>query len=131
MAAFEEGRGIFSNIKKYLMYLQSSNIGEMLIMLGATVLGMPMPLSAVQILYINLATDDLPALALAVDPPERDRMRRPPRNPRAGIFSRPVVFLMTVGGVWSARPGGLNGLFEISPKLFDSCLITARKRSSI
>jgi Ca2+-transporting ATPase len=102
VAAVEEGRGIFSNIKKYLMYLLSSNIGEMLIMVGATVLGMPMPLSAVQILYINLATDGLPALALAVDPPERDLMRRPPRNPRAGIFSRPVVFLMAVGGVWSA-----------------------------
>ncbi|MCE9613136.1 MAG: cation-translocating P-type ATPase [Lentisphaerae bacterium] len=102
VAAVEEGRGIFSNIKKYLMFLLSSNIGEMLIMAGATVLGMPMPLSAVQILYINLATDGLPALALAVDPPERDLMRRPPRNPRAGIFSRPVVFLMTVGGVWSA-----------------------------
>jgi Ca2+-transporting ATPase len=84
------------------MYLLSSNIGEMLLMVGAALLGMPMPLSAVQILYINLATDGLPALALAVDPPERDLMRRPPRNPRAGIFSRPVVFLMTVGGVWSA-----------------------------
>ena len=102
VAAVEEGRGIFDNIKKYLMYLLSSNIGEMLLMAGATVLGMPMPLSAVQILYINLATDGLPALALAVDPPERDLMRRPPRSPRAGIFSRPVVFLMTVGGVWSA-----------------------------
>jgi Ca2+-transporting ATPase len=102
VAAVEEGRGIFSNIKKYLMYLLSSNIGEMLIMAGATVLGMPMPLSAVQILYINLATDGLPALALAVDPPERDLMQRPPRNPHAGIFSRPVVFLMALGGVWSA-----------------------------
>jgi Ca2+-transporting ATPase len=102
VAAVEEGRGIFSNIKKYLMYLLSSNIGEMLIMAGATVLGMPMPLSAVQILYLNLATDGLPALALAVDPPERDLMRRKPRNPRAGIFSRPVVFLMVVGGIWSA-----------------------------
>jgi Ca2+-transporting ATPase len=102
VAAVEEGRGIFSNIKKYLMYLLSSNIGEMLLMVGATVLGMPMPLSAVQILYLNLATDGLPALALAVDPPERDLMQRPPRDPRAGIFSRPVVVLMTVGGVWSA-----------------------------
>jgi Ca2+-transporting ATPase len=102
VAAVEEGRGIFSNIKKYLMYLLSSNIGEMLIMVGAAVLGMPMPLSAVQLLYTNLATDGLPALALAVDPPERDLMQRPPRNPRTGIFSRPVIFLMAVGGIWSA-----------------------------
>ncbi len=102
VAAVEEGRGIYSNIKKYLMYLLSSNIGEMLIMVGAMVMGMPMPLSAVQILYINLATDGLPALALAVDPPERDLMQRPPRDPRSGIFSRPVVILMAVGGIWSA-----------------------------
>ncbi len=102
VAAVEEGRGIFSNIKKYLMYLLSSNTGEMLIMAGATLMGMPMPLSAVQILYVNLATDGLPALALAVDPPERDLMRRPPRNPRTGIFTRPVVLLLLVGGVWSA-----------------------------
>jgi Ca2+-transporting ATPase len=102
VAAVEEGRGIFSNIKKYLMYLLSSNIGEMLIMVGAALMGLPMPLSAVQILYINLATDGLPALALAVDPPERDLMRRAPRNPRSGIFSRPVVVLMAVGGIWSA-----------------------------
>jgi len=102
VAAVEEGRAIFSNIKKYLMYLLSSNIGEMLIMAGATIFGIPMPLSAVQILYINLATDGLPALALAVDPPEGDLMRRPPRHPRVGIFTRPVVVLMLIGGVWSA-----------------------------
>jgi len=56
----------------------------------------------VQILYVNLATDGLPALALAIDPPERDLMRRKPRNPRTGIFTRPVVTLMVVGGLWSA-----------------------------
>jgi len=56
----------------------------------------------VQILYVNLATDGLPALALAVDPPEADLMRRAPRNPRLGIFTRPVVALMLIGGAWSA-----------------------------
>jgi Ca2+-transporting ATPase len=101
VAAVEEGRGIFGNIKKYLMYLLSSNIGEMGLMAGATLLGLPLPLSAVQLLYVNLATDGLPALALAVDPPEADLMRRPPRNPRSGIFTRPVVTLMLVGGLWS------------------------------
>ena len=102
VAAVEEGRGIFSNIKKYLMYLLSSNIGEIGLMAGATLAGLPLPLTAVQILYVNLATDGLPALALAVDPPERSLMRRPPRNPRTGIFTRPVIMLMLVGGVWSA-----------------------------
>jgi Ca2+-transporting ATPase len=102
VAAVEEGRGVFSNIKKYLMYLLSSNIGEIGLMAGATLLGLPLPLSAVQILYVNLATDGLPALALAVDPPEEDLMKRKPRNPRIGIFTRPVVTLMALGGVWSA-----------------------------
>ena len=81
VAAVEEGRGIFGNIKKYLMYLLSSNIGEIGLMAGASLLGLPLPLTAVQILYVNLATDGLPALALAVDPPEPDLMRRPPRDP--------------------------------------------------
>jgi Ca2+-transporting ATPase len=102
VAAVEEGRGIFGNIKKYLMYLLSANVGEILLMTGASLLGLPLPLTAVQILYINLATDGLPALALAVDPPEADLMQRQPRNPRTGIFTRPVISLMVVGGVWLA-----------------------------
>ncbi len=102
VAAVEEGRGVFGNIKKYLMYLLSSNIGEIGLMAGATLLGLPLPLTAVQILYVNLATDGLPALALSVDPPEDDLMKRKPRDPRTGIFTRPVVTLMTLGGVWSA-----------------------------
>ena len=71
VAAVEEGRGVFDNIKKYLMFLLSSNIGEICLMAAATLAGLPLPLSAVQILYVNLATDGLPALALAVDPPEQ------------------------------------------------------------
>jgi len=101
VAAVEEGRGIFGNIRKYLMYLLSSNIGEIGLMAGAALAGLPLPLSAVQILYVNLATDGLPALALAIDPPEPDLMRRPPRDPRAGIFTRPAVLLMAAGGIWS------------------------------
>ncbi|NWG35694.1 MAG: cation-translocating P-type ATPase [Chloroflexi bacterium] len=102
VAAVEEGRGVFGNIKKYLMYLLSSNIGEIGLMAGSALLGLPLPLTAVQILYVNLATDGLPALALSVDPPERDLMKRKPRNPRTGIFTRPVVALMVAGGLWSA-----------------------------
>ena len=102
VAAVQEGRAIFDNIKKYLMYLLSSNIGEIGLMAGALLLGLPLPLSAVQILYVNLATDGLPALALAVDPAGPDLMRRPPRDPRRGIFTRPVVTLMLIGGAWSS-----------------------------
>ena len=101
VAAVEEGRGIFGNIKKYLMYLLSSNIGEIGLMAGTALLGMPLPLTAVQILFVNLATDGLPALALSVDPPEPDLMSHKPRNPRKGIFTRPVTTLMLVGGLWS------------------------------
>jgi len=101
VAAVEEGRGVFGNIKKYLMYLLSSNIGEIGLMAGAALLGYLPPLTAVQILYVNLATDGLPALALSVDPPEKDLMKRSPRNPRTGIFTRPVVTLMVLGGIWS------------------------------
>jgi len=101
VAAVEEGRGVFGNIKKYLMYLLSSNIGEIGLMAGSALLGLPIPLTAVQILYVNLATDGLPALALSIDPPEKDLMKRKPRNPRTGIFTRPVVALMVAGGVWS------------------------------
>ncbi|BBL76596.1 cation-translocating P-type ATPase [Methylomagnum ishizawai] len=101
VAAVEEGRGIFSNIKKYLMYLLSSNIGEIGLMAGATLAGLPLPLSAVQILYVNLATDGLPAVALAVDPLDKGLMSRPPRDPKRGIFSLPVLLLMLVGGLWS------------------------------
>ena len=101
VAAVEEGRRVFGNIKKYLMYLLSSNIGEIGLMVGTVMLGMPLPLTAVQILYVNLATDGLPALALAVDPPDDELMQRHPRDAKVGIFTRPVVALMGVGGLWS------------------------------
>ncbi len=108
VAAIEEGRGIFSNIKKYLMYLLSSNIGEILLMAGAILfgpwLGLPVgaiPLVAIQILWVNLATDGLPAIALSLDPPAPDLMQQKPRPRGQGIFTREVVALMAVGGVWS------------------------------
>lgn len=101
VAAVEEGRGVFDNVKKYLMYLLSANIGEIGLMTATMLIGLPLPLTAVQILYVNLATDGLPALALAVDPPEDDLMRRRPRDRRQGVFTRPVVALMLAGGLWS------------------------------
>jgi Ca2+-transporting ATPase len=102
VAAVDEGRIVFSNIKKYLTFLLSSNVGEIVLMAAAALGGLPLPLTAVQILYVNLATDGLPALALAVDPPEPDLMERRPRDPRAGIFNRPLLVLLMAGGLWSA-----------------------------
>ena len=101
VAAIEEGRVVFGNIKKYLMYLLSCNVGEIVLLAGSVIVGLPMPLTAVQILYVNLATDGLPALALAVDPPDEDLMQRKPRDPRIGVFTKPVVALLLVAGLWS------------------------------
>ena len=109
VAAVEEGRLVFGNIKKYLIYLLSCNVGEIMLLAGSVLAGLPLPLTAVQILYVNLATDGLPALALAVDPPEPGLMDRRPRKPRDGIFTRPVVMSLLAGGLWS---GMVNvGLF--------------------
>ena len=126
VAAVEEGRGIFGNIKKYLMFLLSSNVGEIGLMAGTALLGLPLPLTAVQILYVNLATDGLPALALAVDPPERDLMQRPPRDPHQGIFGRKVVALMLAGGVWSmlVNVGLFAGLLHAGRPLAEAMALT-------
>ena len=102
VAAVEEGRIVFGNIKKYLTYLLSCNVGEIVLLAGGVIAGLPLPLTAVQILYVNLATDGLPALALAVDPPENDLMQRRPRDSRVGIFPRPLVVMLLAGGLWSA-----------------------------
>jgi Ca2+-transporting ATPase len=101
VAAVEEGRVVFGNIKKYLMYLLSCNVGEIVLLAGSVIAGLPLPLTAVQILYVNLATDGLPALTLAIDPPDDDLMRRQPRNPRIGVFTRPVVAMLLTAGIWS------------------------------
>jgi Ca2+-transporting ATPase len=102
VAAIEEGRIVFGNITKYLTYLLSCNVGEIVLLAGSVVVGLPLPLTAVQILYVNLATDGLPALALAVDPPEHDLMARRPRDPKVGIFTRARIAMLLVAGLWSA-----------------------------
>jgi Ca2+-transporting ATPase len=87
VGAVEEGRGIFDNIQKFVHYLLSCNAGEVLLMFFAAVIGWPVPLAAIQILWINLVTDGLPALALAMEPPERDIMRRAPRPPHEPVVT--------------------------------------------
>jgi len=107
VAAVEEGRNIFANIRKYLIYLLSCNIGEVLLMLLAFVIGTAtglykiVPLVALQILVVNLVTDGLPALALAVEPGEPGIMRRPPRDPRRSIFDKPMVNYLLGIGFWT------------------------------
>jgi Ca2+-transporting ATPase len=101
VSAISEGRAIFANIRKYLLYLLSSNAGEILLITAATILGLPLPVTAVQILFVNLATDGLPALALAVDTAESDLMKRAPRKSSRTILTRSSVSLLLFGGVWS------------------------------
>lgn len=87
-AAIKEGRNIYENIRKFIRYLLASNVGEILVMLFAMLLAMPLPLVPIQILWVNLVTDGLPAMALGLDQPEDDVMRRNPRSPKEGIFAR-------------------------------------------
>jgi len=88
VAAVEEGRGIYDNVLKTLSYLMGGNAGELTVMLVASLTGWPLPLLPIQLLWINLVTDGLPALALATDPIEPDVLRRPPRDPRSEIIDR-------------------------------------------
>ena len=93
VVAIERGRWIYDNIKKYLTYLLRANITEVVVIGGAVLMMGPeyLPLLPAAILYINLATDGLPALALGVSPPDPDIMQRPPRDPKESVFSREVL----------------------------------------
>ena len=86
--AVEEGRIIYDNIRKFLRYLLSCNIGEVLLMFTASILKLPIPLIPIQILWVNLVTDGLPAMALGIDPPDEGIMYRRPRKKNESIFSQ-------------------------------------------
>ena len=92
VAAVEEGRVIYDNIRKFIRYLLTTNSGELWVMLLAPFLGMPLPLLPLQLLWINLVSDGPPALALGVEPAERDAMRRPPRAPEESLFGRGIAY---------------------------------------
>ncbi len=106
VAAVEEGRVIYDNIRKFLKYTLTSNAGEIWVMLLAPFLGMPMALLPVQILWVNLVTDGLPGLALTVEPAERNTMRRRPYHPSDNIFGRGLA----VDVVWVGLMMGLTSL---------------------
>jgi Ca2+-transporting ATPase len=91
VAAVEEGRAIYDNIRKFIRYVLAGNVGEIFVMLFGPLLGMPLPLLPLQILWINLVTDGASGLALSVEPPERDAMRRPPYPPSEGILGRGIA----------------------------------------
>ena len=105
VSAVEEGRGIFDNIQKFIHYLLASNASEVLLMLLAALVGWPAPLTAVQLLWINLVTDGLPALALGVEPLERDIMGRPPRPPHEPVITYRRGLRILLHGVLMAAVG--------------------------
>jgi Ca2+-transporting ATPase len=88
VAAVEEGRGIYDNIRKFIRFLLGCNMGEILAVFLVMLFGLPLPLRPIQILWVNLVTDGLPAMALGVDPTDAGVMSRPPRSPQEGIFGR-------------------------------------------
>jgi Ca2+-transporting ATPase len=100
--AIEGGRAIYANIVKFVHLMFSKNLGQVLMIFIAILLGWPLPLAALQILWINLVTDVFPALALAVEPPSSGIMRQPPRSPRAELLSRPFVGLIVWQGAMIA-----------------------------
>jgi len=99
VAAIEEGRIIYNNIRKFIRYLLACNIGEVLTMFLGTLIGLPIPLLPIQILWVNLVTDGLPAIALGLDPPEKDIMMRPPRHSNDNIFSGGLLEMIVVRGI--------------------------------
>lgn len=111
VAAIEEGRKIYDNVKNVVKYLFASNMGEVLVVLLGVLLGMPLPLLAIQILWVNLVTDSLPALALSVDPVAPGVMKRPPRPRAEGIFTKLTLFDMALIGVTTGV--GTLGLFYL------------------
>jgi len=115
VSAVEEGRGIYDNIQKFIHYLLSCNAGEVMLMFVAAAAGWPVPLLAIQILWINLVTDGLPALALGMEPAEPDIMQRQPRPPREPVitlerggtilFHGMLVTAVCVAAFWTAYRG--------------------------
>jgi Ca2+-transporting ATPase len=117
--AVREGRAIYDNIRKFVRYLLSCNVGEVLVMFLAAVLALPLPLVPIQILFVNLVTDGLPALALGVDPPAPGVMDRPPREPGEHLFARGLGAKIAWRGVligsvtlgvfaWALGPGSFG-----------------------
>ncbi len=123
VAAIEEGRSIYENIRKFIRYLLGCNIGEILTMLLAAATNLPLPLIAVQILLMNLVTDGLPAIALSLDPVNPCIMNRPPRRVDAGIFSGGLLKTITIQGTLIAL--GTVGVF-LYTLVNGSLLIEAR-----
>ena len=124
VAAVEEGRGIYDNIQKFIHFLLSCNFGEILVMFTASLLALPVPLLPIQILWVNLVTDGLPALALGVDPVTRDVMKRPPRRTDEPVIGGKRIRLILLQGAFIALCSLAAFLFVL--KVEDEGIVRAR-----
>lgn len=124
VSAVQEGRGIYDNIRKSVHFLLSSNIGEILTIFVAILLGLPTPLIAVQLLWVNLITDSLPAISLGVEPAQKDIMKRKPISPKKGMFADGLALQIIVEGILIgslALTAFVTGIkFYDTPGQFDS-----------
>ena len=127
VSAVEEGRVIYDNIRKFIRYMLGCNIGEVLTMFMAMLLGLPLPLLPIQILFVNLCTDGLPAMALGLERGERDVMEQPPRPPNESVFARGLGRKIISRGIFIGA-GSLT-VFVLGMLLGEGDLVTARTMS--
>jgi Ca2+-transporting ATPase len=129
VAAVREGRRIYDNIRKFIKYTMTSNTGEILVLLLAPFVGLPVPLQPIHILWVNLVTDGLPGLAFSGEPAERDIMRRPPRPPAESVFSRGLwqhmlwVGFLIAGLSLATAAGGVETLAYWQTMVFTTLVV--------
>jgi Ca2+-transporting ATPase len=133
VAAVEQGRVIYDNIRKFIKYLLTSNSAEILVMLVGPFLGLGLPLLPLQILWINLVTDGPPALALSAEPAERGIMRRPPRPPGESVFSRGLGRHVLWVGILMALVSLVTGVWysQIEPQIWQTMVFTTLTLSQL
>ena len=124
VAAVEEGRIIYDNIKKFVFFLLSCNIGEILIVFTSILLNLPVPLLPIQLLWLNLVTDSFPALALGVEKGDPDIMERPPRNPNTPLLSKDLMFGVIVQSI--AIAASSIAAYILALKAHPNDIVTAR-----
>jgi len=113
VSAVEKGREIYSNIRKFVRFLLAANFDELFLVFTMIMIGLPLPITAVQILWLNLATDGFPALALGVDPPEKGVMNRPPRKPGEKMMDKGMISFILVSGFLAFIAGSFVFLFSL------------------
>ncbi|MCX8193883.1 MAG: cation-transporting P-type ATPase [Candidatus Pacearchaeota archaeon] len=128
VSAIIEGRTVFNNVRKFTTYQLSCNYAELAIIFVGILIGLPLPLLALQILFMNLVTDDLPAITLGFNPPSHDVMKTPPRK-KSQIINKQLFILLSVAGIIMAA--GTLGVFYYALKVLDKDIVTARTSALI